>query len=64
MLIYPAIDLVGGRCVRLSQGLFEDATVYSADPPMRSSDLPMRARPGPMSSTSTGRASGGRCSTT
>jgi|SoiMethySBSTD1v2_1073268.scaffolds.fasta_scaffold1076001_2 phosphoribosylformimino-5-aminoimidazole carboxamide ribotide isomerase len=32
MLIYPAIDLVGGRCVRLSQGLFEDATVYSADP--------------------------------
>ena len=32
MLIYPAIDLMGGRCVRLSQGRFEDATVYPADP--------------------------------
>jgi phosphoribosylformimino-5-aminoimidazole carboxamide ribotide isomerase len=32
MLIYPAIDLLGGRCVRLSQGRFEDATVYPADP--------------------------------
>jgi phosphoribosylformimino-5-aminoimidazole carboxamide ribotide isomerase len=32
MLIYPAIDLIGGRCVRLSQGRFEDATVYPADP--------------------------------
>ncbi|MGZ8337825.1 MAG: 1-(5-phosphoribosyl)-5-[(5-phosphoribosylamino)methylideneamino]imidazole-4-carboxamide isomerase [Allosphingosinicella sp.] len=32
MLIYPAIDLIGGRCVRLSQGRFDDATVYAADP--------------------------------
>jgi len=32
VLIYPAIDLMGGRCVRLSQGRFEDATVYPADP--------------------------------
>jgi phosphoribosylformimino-5-aminoimidazole carboxamide ribotide isomerase len=32
MLIYPAIDLMGGRCVRLAQGRFEDATVYPADP--------------------------------
>jgi phosphoribosylformimino-5-aminoimidazole carboxamide ribotide isomerase len=32
MLIYPAIDLMGGRCVRLSQGRFEDATIYPADP--------------------------------
>jgi phosphoribosylformimino-5-aminoimidazole carboxamide ribotide isomerase len=32
MLIYPAIDLMGGRCVRLSQGRFEDVTVYPADP--------------------------------
>ena len=32
MLIYPAIDLLGGRCVRLAQGRFEDATVYPADP--------------------------------
>ncbi len=32
MLIYPAIDLIGGRCVRLVQGRFDDATVYPADP--------------------------------
>ncbi|MBS0298034.1 MAG: 1-(5-phosphoribosyl)-5-[(5-phosphoribosylamino)methylideneamino]imidazole-4-carboxamide isomerase [Proteobacteria bacterium] len=32
MLIYPAIDLKDGRCVRLSQGRFEDATVYETDP--------------------------------
>lgn len=32
MLIYPAIDLMGGRCVRLAQGRFEEATRYSADP--------------------------------
>lgn len=32
MLIYPAIDLQAGRCVRLVQGRFEEATVYGADP--------------------------------
>jgi phosphoribosylformimino-5-aminoimidazole carboxamide ribotide isomerase len=32
MLIYPAIDLMGGRCVRLKQGRFETATVYGTDP--------------------------------
>jgi len=32
MLIYPAIDLLGGRCVRLEQGRFESATLYDADP--------------------------------
>lgn len=32
MLIYPAIDLMGGACVRLAQGRFEDKTVYSSDP--------------------------------
>lgn len=32
MLIYPAIDLMGGRCVRLAQGRFEEATIYPADP--------------------------------
>ena len=32
MLIYPAIDLMEGRCVRLSQGRFEAPTVYPADP--------------------------------
>lgn len=32
MDIYPAIDLKGGKCVRLSQGRFEAATIYSEDP--------------------------------
>jgi phosphoribosylformimino-5-aminoimidazole carboxamide ribotide isomerase len=32
MIIYPAMDLMDGRCVRLAQGRFDDATVYSADP--------------------------------
>ncbi|MFQ5861915.1 MAG: 1-(5-phosphoribosyl)-5-[(5-phosphoribosylamino)methylideneamino]imidazole-4-carboxamide isomerase [Candidatus Brocadiales bacterium] len=32
MLIIPAIDLRGGRCVRLTRGRFEEETVYFADP--------------------------------
>lgn len=32
MLIYPAIDLLEGRCVRLRQGRFDEATVHSDDP--------------------------------
>ncbi|MCC5886896.1 MAG: 1-(5-phosphoribosyl)-5-[(5-phosphoribosylamino)methylideneamino]imidazole-4-carboxamide isomerase [Gammaproteobacteria bacterium] len=30
--LIPAIDLKGGRCVRLRQGRMEDATVFSDDP--------------------------------
>jgi phosphoribosylformimino-5-aminoimidazole carboxamide ribotide isomerase len=30
--LYPAIDLRGGRCVRLRQGDYDDETVYSDDP--------------------------------
>ncbi len=30
--IIPAIDLIDGRCVRLSQGSFQKKTVYPADP--------------------------------
>ncbi|MCZ6463103.1 MAG: 1-(5-phosphoribosyl)-5-[(5-phosphoribosylamino)methylideneamino]imidazole-4-carboxamide isomerase [Proteobacteria bacterium] len=30
--IIPAIDLLGGQCVRLRQGRYEDATVYDANP--------------------------------
>jgi phosphoribosylformimino-5-aminoimidazole carboxamide ribotide isomerase len=30
--IYPAIDLRGGRCVRLRQGDFEQETVFGGDP--------------------------------
>ncbi len=30
--LIPAIDLLGGACVRLSQGRYEEATVYDRDP--------------------------------
>lgn len=32
MLLYPAIDLMGGQVVRLKQGRASDKTVYSNDP--------------------------------
>ena len=32
MLIYPAIDLLGGRCVRLRQGDYAQTTIFSEDP--------------------------------
>jgi len=32
VIIFPAIDLMGGQAVRLTQGAFEDARVYNADP--------------------------------
>ncbi|MDB5722743.1 MAG: 1-(5-phosphoribosyl)-5-[(5-phosphoribosylamino)methylideneamino] imidazole-4-carboxamide isomerase [Alphaproteobacteria bacterium] len=32
MIIYPAMDLMGGRCVRLEQGRFADSTIYADDP--------------------------------
>ncbi len=33
MFILPAIDLLGGKAVRLKQGRYEDPTIYSDDPP-------------------------------
>src|SRR5689334_19397995 len=30
--LFPAIDIRGGRCVRLHQGDYERETVYDADP--------------------------------
>ncbi len=32
MTLIPAIDLKGGRCVRLTQGLMDSETVYADDP--------------------------------
>ena len=32
MILIPAIDLKNGQCVRLRQGLMEDATIFSDDP--------------------------------
>ena len=33
MLIYPAIDLRGGQCVRLRQGDYHQETIFGDDPP-------------------------------
>ena len=32
MILYPAIDLKGGRCVRLLKGAMDQATVFNDDP--------------------------------
>lgn len=32
MTIYPAIDILGGKCVRLTQGRYDDSTVYGDVP--------------------------------
>ena len=32
MIVYPALDLIGGQCVRLAQGRFDDVTSYMLDP--------------------------------
>ena len=31
-MIFPAIDLKGGKCVRLKQGLADQQTIYGDDP--------------------------------
>lgn len=32
MILYPAIDIYNGQCVRLKQGKFDEATIYFKDP--------------------------------
>ncbi len=39
MLIFPAIDLYGGKAVRLYQGDYEKMTVYSENPPEIAADF-------------------------
>ena len=39
MILYPAIDLRGGRAVRLLEGDFERETTYDADPVARAMDF-------------------------
>ena len=39
MLVIPAIDILGGRCVRLWQGDFQQSTTYSDDPASLSVDF-------------------------
>ena len=38
MIILPAIDLKGGKCVRLRQGRADDVTVYGDDPAAQAKD--------------------------
>lgn len=38
MVILPAIDLKGGKCVRLRQGRADDVTVYGDDPAQQARD--------------------------
>jgi len=38
MVVIPAIDLKGGKCVRLRQGRAEDVTVYGDDPAEQARD--------------------------
>ena len=53
-MLYPAIDLRGGRVVRLRQGDYDDETVYGDDPvAVATGLLRRRARRGSTSSTST-----------
>mgnify|MGYP001103818664 FL=1 len=32
MILFPAIDLKDGVCVRLKKGEMDDATIYNTDP--------------------------------
>ncbi|HCJ61851.1 MAG TPA: 1-(5-phosphoribosyl)-5-((5-phosphoribosylamino)methylideneamino)imidazole-4-carboxamide isomerase, partial [Alphaproteobacteria bacterium] len=32
MILFPAIDLKDGQCVRLKRGLMDEATVFNMDP--------------------------------
>jgi phosphoribosylformimino-5-aminoimidazole carboxamide ribotide isomerase len=39
MILFPAIDLKGGQCVRLQQGDMARATVFNADPAAQAQDF-------------------------
>ncbi|MCQ2444113.1 MAG: 1-(5-phosphoribosyl)-5-[(5-phosphoribosylamino)methylideneamino] imidazole-4-carboxamide isomerase [Mailhella sp.] len=42
MIIFPAVDLPGGKAVRLTQGLADQSTVHNADPVAAALDLQAR----------------------
>lgn len=39
MIIYPAIDLKDGKCVRLHKGVMESETIYNDDPAAQAQDF-------------------------
>ena len=45
MQIIPAIDILGGRCVRLWQGDFQQSTTYSDDPTAMTQDFERAGAP-------------------
>ena len=54
MILFPAIDLKDGRCVRLVQGDMEQATVFNDDPAAQAASVRgARASNGCTSSIST-----------
>ena len=57
MIVFPAIDILGGRAVRLAQGDYERVTVYNEDPSAQARAVRRaRAPSGSTSWTSTARA--------
>ena len=58
MILYPAIDIRGGRCVRLVEGDFDRETAFDADPADAALVGRMPARAGSMSSISSGSVAG------
>src|SRR6201985_2810939 len=40
MIIFPAIDLKDGQCVRLKKGVMADAIVFNADPAAQAKSFP------------------------
>ena len=53
MILYPAIDLKDGQCVRLVHGDMDKATVFNTSPADQASDSPRRLRLAATWSTST-----------
>jgi len=53
MILFPAIDLKNGQCVRLVKGDMRQATVFNTDPPTRRGNSRRPGRNGCISSIST-----------
>ncbi len=42
MTIYPAIDMLGGKCVRLKQGDYDQSTIYNDSPAMAAKEWALK----------------------
>ena len=60
MILFPAIDLKDGRCVRLQQGDMAKATIFNEDPPPRPRLSRAKGSNTSMSSISTAPSPGSR----